>query len=188
MPRRPHSKAGEIPSLITQARAEAAQVMAECPRARARITRLIQFLGEIEDAWHDAGPSPKRAARSSRGATISGYAVEEWQGEEHLVEERDSGAQPFRTPRSHFDAVVEILAAAGEAMRFEEIRKLAVEQLGLSSEDELPIYRLRIVMRFLNTHGLLVHEARRYRRVGSASSFLKAAAKAWNACHAEPRP
>ncbi|GAB5496037.1 MAG: hypothetical protein Phyf2KO_11170 [Phycisphaerales bacterium] len=49
------------------------------------------------------------------------------QDELHLVEKWDSGAQPFRTPKSHFDAVVDILATANEPMRFEEIRTFAAK-------------------------------------------------------------
>lgn len=170
-----------MPSLLTKARAEAAQMLTDCPKARARVTRLIQLLGDIEDAWHDGRATPKPKRKSSRGATISGYSVENWQGEPHLVEERDSGAQPFRTPKSHFDTVVEILAASNEPMAFEEIRALTSKQLGMSSKDDLPIYKLRIVTRFLDKEGLLTHESRRYRRVGSASSFGSAATKAWKA-------
>lgn len=181
MARRPRSPSTEIPSLLTKARAEAAQMLTDCPKAQARVTRLIQLLGQIEDAWHDGGATPKPKRKSSRGATISGYAVENWQGEPHLVEKRDSGAQPFRTPKSHFDTVVEILAASNEPMAFEEIRALTSKQLGMSSRDDLPIYKLRIVTRFLDKEGLLTHESRRYRRVGSASSFGSAATKAWKA-------
>lgn len=156
-------------------------MLADCPKAQARVTRLIQLLGQIEDAWHEGGPATKPRRKSSRGATISGYSVEDWQGEPHLVEKRDSGAQPFRTPKSHFDAVVDILATASEPMRFEEIRTLTAKQLGLSSEDELPIYRLRIVMRFLDREGLLKHESRLYQRAAAVSGFRQGVAKAWRA-------
>lgn len=155
-------------------------MLTDCPKARARVTRLIQLLGDIEDAWHDGGATPKPKRKSSRGATISGYSVEDWQGEPHLVEKRDSGAQPFRTPKSHFDAVVDILATASEPMRFEEIRTLAAKQLGLESESELPIYRLRIVMRFLDRLGLLKHESRRYRRTRPASTFRADSKREWS--------
>jgi len=178
---RTRSKTPEVHDLITKVRAEAAQIMVDCPKTRARVTRVIRLLGGIEDAWHDArvGSKPKR--NSSRGATITGYAIENWQGKPHLVEMRDSGAQPFRTPRSHYKAVVDILATASEPMRFEEIRTLTAGQLGLGSEDELPIYRLRIVMRFLDKSRLLIHESRQYQRAGAASGFRQGAARAWKA-------
>ena len=169
----------EVPGLPTKARAEAAQVLADCPKSRARVTRLIQVLGEIEDAWHAGGQTPKSKKKSSRGATITGYTVEDWHGEPHLVETRDSGAQPFRTPKSHYDAVVDILATANEPIRFEEIRSLAARQLGFETEDDLPIYRLRIVMRFLQQAGMLKHESRRYRRTGTATGFRKDSSSAW---------
>lgn len=179
MTRRPRRSSQEVHSLLTKARAEAAQMLADCPRAQARVTRLIQLLGQIEDTWHEGGVAPKPKRTSSRGATITGYSVEDWQAEPHLVEKRDSGAQPFRTPKDHYDAVVDILATANEPMRFEEIRVLAAKQLGFESDDELPIYRLRIVMRFLDRLGLLKHESRQYRRSSSARSFTSAASKEW---------
>jgi len=86
---------------------------------------------------------------------------------------------PFDANMSHYDAVVDILAATGSPMRFEEIRTLAAKQLGFLSEDELPIYRLRIITRLLDSKGLLTHEARRYRRAKAASKFKSEAKQAW---------
>jgi len=157
-------------------------MLVDCPKASARVTRVLQLLDGIEDAWHDAGVGPKPKRKSSRGATITGYSIEGWHGEPHLVETRDSNAQPFRTPRSYYKAVVDTLAAASEPMRFEEIRLLVAKQLELSSVDKVPIYRLRIVMRFLDHNSLLSHEARKYHRRESAKTFRSSAMKAWRSC------
>jgi hypothetical protein len=133
--------------------------------------RLLELLPQI------AGHGSTVTRPSKRGTAALQYLVEKTAAGETLAERRVSGkSQPFRCPKHLYDAVVEVIADAEEALAVDEIAAAAESRARSRPAD----FQLRVPLRlWMSTDPpMLIRDRARY-RARNQPSFAKEAAAIW---------
>lgn len=158
--------AGSSPQRFSQVRTALIRALRSSPEAREPLCDALEQLEAIQqelEAYRHALPAapesrgPARAGRRRTGSQA--YEVQVTGEGSFLIERRPGHSQPFRCPRSTYDAAAEVLAAVGDAVPFEEL----VERLTARVGRREPDYRLRVALRFWMTHGAVVRSRTKYR-------------------------
>jgi hypothetical protein len=170
-----------LPRLVQQeirtARAAITDVLKAAPSGAGKIAEALQALDRLERLLEGIAPSlPVRPRRWQRNQPKT-YRVEGPPGHEVLAEYRaDDPGQPFRCPRTTYDALARVLAATTKLTKFYDIQKLLKKELG-----ELPaVYQSRVALRFWVSDGVeLVAKIRARYKTTDGANFLRAASAAW---------
>lgn len=153
--------------------------------------QLLQLLGRLDKdiaALRESARSGSRTPGPRKPEAVEGYTVEPGQRgnrEVTLCEHRSSGAQPFRCPRSVYDAVAQQLASAGAPTAFADLHRRLKKSLG----SEAVNYRVRMCLRCWIREGLVSHAATRFSPTeprsfqAKARALWEAMAKAGKARH-----
>jgi hypothetical protein len=170
-----------LPRLVQQeirtARAAITDVLKAAPSGAGKIAEALQALDRLERLLEGIAPSlPVRTRRWQRNQPKT-YRVEGPPGHEVLAEYRaDDPGQPFRCPRTTYDALARVLAATTKLTKFYDIQKLLKKELG-----ELPaVYQIRVALRFWVSDGVeLVEKIRARYRASEPACFVQSAGAAW---------
>lgn len=144
---------------IRQALADLLERHEDCGLLAARILRA---LGNLEGVLRQAGQSAPGAITEitheirRRRNKPKRYGVQVVNGQEMLCEYRAGGAYPFRASKAILDAVVAVLNAPEHPLTFEQVRDGA----GKVARELLPIYEVRVCLRFLMSEPPLVKRHR----------------------------
>ncbi len=177
--------AGSSPHRFSQVRTALIRALRSSPEAREPLCDALEQLEAIQlelEAYQRAmPPAPARPAPAGRRrARSQAYEVQASAEGAFLIERRPGRSQPFRCPRSTYDAAAEVLAAAGEALPFEEL----MDRLNARSGHRQPDYRLRVALRFWMTHDAVVRSRTKYRAADRAT-FVATSRALWAEVEAE---
>lgn len=164
---------------IRAVRAAVTDVLKTAPSAAGKIAEALQALDRLERLFEGIAPSVPSPPRRWQRNQPKTYRVEGPRSHEALAEYRaDDPGQPFRCPRTTYDALARVLAATTKLTKFYDIQKLLKKELG-----ELPaVYQIRVALRFWVSDGVeLVEKIRARYRVKNGTGFLRATAAAWTA-------
>lgn len=152
-------------------------------RPRGALSKLKQLeasiqaeIETIEDARRRRIVGPRARVRAAI------YTIEDSPRGPALTERRDSGARPFKCPKSVYEAVAAVLAESKVPVGFKDIKAMASKRL----RQELPDYAIRTPLRFWSTIGLLEHQQARFLRVGTKAEFMRSVKASWKQASLEP--
>jgi hypothetical protein len=153
-------------------------------KVRQTLVKLRQLLSESSDETRaerrrssSRSTGKKEMTGEMTGSTVSGYERSSEGSEEYLDETRP-GHPPFRVAKRLFSVAVRVMKDARQAITFEEWRAAMLKVL---DEKALPEYRLRVIVRFLRSRGLLVKSGVRYSPPREhATDFVSAAESVWS--------
>lgn len=180
-------RASDWSDAVSRLRDVLARLALRCRESGDLVEQALQIVDDSERAWKRMGYRgvEGKARGRSRGDAVTEYRVEPGAEGDVLVELRSTGAQPFRCPETIYSATIEVLAQAGGALSFEEIRKRAARELKRSGEKP-PIYLFRIVLRFWKIKGVVRHAGRKFVPPGAGDALRDAATRAWKETKREP--
>jgi hypothetical protein len=145
-------------------RRSAAEILDACPQSARAVAAILRDIDRIETAAdnledHLIANNP-RAGKPRKAEVVSHYSVEAMpsSGEPALTEHRTSGAQPFRCPKYVYDATASVLQGRMDPLKFDDIQR----GVGSSIKGEVPIYQIRLALRFLSLVGLVNHRRARF--------------------------
>jgi hypothetical protein len=174
--------AGGTPQRFSQVRTALIRALRSAPEAREplcdaleRLEAIQQELEEYQRALPPA-PAPARSKASShrpRGK-VQEYEIQNTPEGAFLTERRPGESQPFRCPRATYDAAAQVLAAATDALPFEEL----TARLNAHAGHRQPDYRLRVALRFWMTHNAVLRSRTKYKAADRAA-FLAASRSLW---------
>jgi hypothetical protein len=174
---------GGTPHRFSQVRTALIRALRSSPEAREPLCDALEQLEAIQQELEEfqramppasaGAPSRPAAPRSRRGKSQE-YEIQNTPDGSFLTERRAGHSQPFRCPRSTYDAAAEVLAAAPDALPFEEL----MERLNTRTGHRQPDYRLRVALRFWMTHQAVVRSRTKYRPADRAQ-FLPLSQSLW---------
>jgi hypothetical protein len=173
---------GGAPHRFSQVRTALIRALRSSPEAREplcdaleQLEAIQQELEEYQRALPPASPGagPKPAPVSRRGRSQE-YEIQNTPDGAFLTERRPGHSQPFRCPRAAYDAAAEVLAAAPDALPFEEL----MERLNARAGHRQPDYRLRVALRFWMTHQAVLRSRTKYKAADRAG-FLSLSGSLW---------
>lgn len=149
------------------------------PQSASSVAKVMRMLGDLEKELEALRPreAPARSHGPRKAEVVSHYRVENGvRGDrsEALAEHRSSGAQPFRCPWRIYEATARELADATDGIGFDDLHKRVGK--------EIPIYRIRMCLRFWEAAGIVQHWLKVFRpihRAGARGGFMAEAKKAW---------
>jgi hypothetical protein len=153
-----------------------ADLLTDTPNVGPRIAELLHAVDELERAVETVGPpAPTETRRATRGKAKN-YTVERSGDDEVLTEQRPDDPNPFRCPRSTYDAVARVLARLDRPAKYAEIAKAVAKELRPAPAD----YQIRVVLRFWadRSVGLIERARARYRPLDS-TRLMRLATEAW---------
>jgi len=170
------------PERFSQVRTALIRALRSSPEAREPLCDALEQLEAIQQELEDykrALPQPAQAGANTNGghrrAKTQEYEVQVTPDGSFLTERRSGDSQPFRCPRSTYDAAAEVLAGVGaEALPFEDL----MDRLNRQTGQRQPDYRLRVVLRFWMRHGVVLRTRTKY-RPGEPSAFLNVSRSLW---------
>lgn len=165
----------------SEALAKARELVSALARRRGEVGRaaakVLALLDHVEAGLRDRTGSEPVVRQGRKGLGPVEYRVEMTPTGGTLAEHRTSGAsQPFRCPKTLYDAVIEVLAKTDRAMSVDEVASAVEVRLGERPAD----FQLRVPLR-LWMHvqpPLLTRSRARYR--AATPEFGTAAVKLWN--------
>ena len=174
--------AGGTPHRFSQVRTALIRALRSSPEAREPLCDALEQLEAIQqelEEYQRALPPPSAAGRSKtstnrpRGKTQE-YEIQNTPEGAFLTERRPGESQPFRCPRATYDAVAQVLAAAADALPFEEL----TARLNAHTGHRQPDYRLRVALRFWMTHNAVLRSRTKYKAADRAN-FLSLSRSLW---------
>jgi len=189
----PHASPPPPTRATAAIRDELASLLQRQPKTAVPVGRILGFLGEVERELASANArasTPGRARGPRRAEVVSHYRVEgglRSSRDAALAEHRTSGAQPFRCPWEVYQAAArELGAAGGDGMSFNELYRRVNKRLGV----RIPIYRIRMCLRFWDTANITQHWLKRFGPTDSAArapgGFAAEARRAWERALTQP--
>lgn len=179
------------PRTIAAIRDELTGLLERQPNSSATVAKVLRLLAELErelDAAHARAAAPPRSRGPRQTEVVSHYRVEggvRGDRTEALAEHRSSGAQPFRCPWRIYQVVAGELATSGEGVGFVELHGRVKKRL----RGEVPIYRIRMCLRFWEAAGIAKHWLKAFKpvqRAGARGGFVADAKHAWERARKEP--
>ena len=172
------------PQRFSQVRTALIRALRTSPEAREPLCDALEQLEaiqqELEEYRRDLPPPasdvPVIPARPRRNTKSQEYEIQNTADGGFLTERRAGHSQPFRCPRGTYDAAARVLAAAPEALPFEDL----MERLNAQVGQRQPDYRLRVALRFWMTHEAVLRSRTKY-RAAERSGFEARAAELWSA-------
>jgi hypothetical protein len=147
----------------------------------------LEAIQQELETYQRAMPPPapgKGDAPSRRRSRSQAYEIQASPEGSFLIERRPGHSQPFRCPRTTYDAAAEVLAAATEALPFEEL----VDRLHTHTGHRQPDYRLRVALRFWMARQAVSRSRTKYRAT-DRSTFPSIVRGLWTELetHAHPQ-
>ena len=174
------ASASEVsPLTFSQVRSALIRALRTSPDAREPLCDALELLEGMQrklEEYRQALPPPATngAAKSRKRAKLQEYQIQGAGDGQSLTERRPGHSQPFRCPRATYDAAAEVMAAATEALHFDEL----MERLGARMKDRQPDYRLRVALRFWMTHKAVARSRTKYEATDRAT-FVETARRLW---------
>lgn len=179
------------PRAIAAVRDELVGLLERVPGSAQAVAKVLRLVGDLErelEAAHAQAAMPIRSRGPRRSEVVSHYRVEggvRGDRSEALAEHRSSGAQPFRCPWRIYEAAARELSSAADGIGFEDLHARVNKRLG----KEIPIYRIRMCLRFWAAAQVVEHWLKVFKpvhRAGARGGFAAEAKKAWDRARAEP--
>ena len=174
------STASEVsPLTFSQMRSALIRALRTSPEAREPLCDALELLEGMQrklEEYRQALPpiTDNGRAPSRKRAKLQEYQIQGAGDGQSLTERRPGHSQPFRCPRATYDAAAEVMAAATEALQFDEL----MERLDARTKDRQPDYRLRVALRFWMTHKIVARSRTKYEAVDRAT-FVETARRLW---------
>jgi hypothetical protein len=155
------------------------RVEACCPSAGRQVIKLRRLLNHLSDQIDAELRLAERRGFAPRGKpklakTVTGYSIEQSRQGLALSEHRSTGAAAFHCPRYAYDTVAMAIEQGPVIQKFESIRDSTAELLG----DDIPIYWVRVAVRFFVSRGMLKHARARFEPV-PCRGFMESANAVW---------
>lgn len=154
----------QLRDALARVRRTTVDVLSSQPRTAKAAASILRDLDTIERSVRAVTENltieNPRVGKPRKAEVVSHYTIEEMpsHGGDALTEHRTSGAQPFRCPKDVYDAVAKVLASAIAPVKFAEVQKGVETRL----KRVVPIYQIRLVLRFWSTVGLVQHRRARF--------------------------
>jgi hypothetical protein len=167
------------PQTFSQVRTALIKALRTSPDAREPLSDALELLDTIQqqlEHYRQAMP-PQPAARAAHKPRVrlQEYQVQTSADGQFLTERRPGHSQPFRCPRATYDAAAEVVAAAEQALHFDEL----VERLNAKVGERQPDYRLRVALRFWLAGNAILRSRTKYKPVDRAA-FRETARRLWD--------
>ena len=172
-------------------RDELVAMLERVPGSAPSVAKVMRLLADLEkelEAAHARAEVPPRSGGPRKTEVVSHYRVENGvRGDrsEALAEHRSSGAQPFRCPRRIYEAAARELAGPSEGIDFDDLHERVNKRLG----EAIPIYRIRMCLRFWEVAGIIGHWSKVFKPIhhaGTRGGFTAEAKRAWDRARSEP--
>ena len=165
------------PQTFSQVRSALIKALRTSPDAREPLCDALELLEAIQqqlEHYRRAMP-PAAAARAPRArGKLQEYRIQTSDDGSFLTERRPGHSQPFRCPRATYDAAAEVVAAAEQALHFDEL----VERLNARVGERQPDYRLRVALRFWLAGNVILRSRTKYKPV-DRGTFRETARRMW---------
>jgi hypothetical protein len=154
----------QLRDALARVRRTTVDVLSSQPKTAKAAASILRDLDTIERSvravTEDLTIENPRVGKPRKAEVVSHYTIEEMpsHGGNALTEHRTSGAQPFRCPKDVYDAATKVLATAIAPVKFAEVQKGVETRL----KRVVPIYQIRLVLRFWSTAGLVHHRRARF--------------------------
>jgi hypothetical protein len=158
---------------FSQLRSSLIKVLRNSPESREPICDALELIETLQQQI-EAKRNPDTPARPRSNPAAQEYVVQETAEGPFLTERRPSGSQPFRCPKTAYDAAATIIAQATQPLHFEEIH----ERLNAATRERHADYRLRVCLRFWTGQKVVERFRTRYRAV-NPQTFAQDAERLW---------
>lgn len=167
------------PQTFSQVRTALIKALRTSPDAREPLCDALELLETIQqqlEHYRQAMP-PEPATRSSPKprARMQEYQIQTSADGQFLTERRPGHSQPFRCPRATYEAAADVVAAAEQALHFDEL----VERLNAKTGERQPDYRLRVALRFWLAGNVLLRSRTKYKPI-DRPAFRDTARRLWD--------
>ena len=174
------------PQAFSQVRTALIKALRSSPEAREPLCDALEMLETIQQQLEQhrralPPPAPPRPAGRTKPRSQE-YQIQTSGDGQFLIERRPGHSQPFRCPRATYDAAADVLAAADEALHFDEL----MERLNARTGDRQPDYRLRVALRFWLSANAVVRSRTQY-KAAERRTFPNTARRLWTDLASKPR-
>ena len=166
------------PQTFSQVRTALIKALRTSPDAREPLCDALDLLETIQqqlEQYRAAMPPPPAPRLASKPRVrMQEYRIQTSADGQFLTERRPGHSQPFRCPRTTYDAAAEVVAAAEQALHFDEL----VERLNARLGERQPDYRLRVALRFWLAGNAILRSRTKYKAADRAT-FRDTARRLW---------
>jgi hypothetical protein len=167
------------PQTFSQVRTALIKALRTSPDAREPLCDALELLETIQQQLEHyrraMPPAPVARSAARPKVRLQEYQIQTSADGQFLTERRPGHSQPFRCPRATYDAAAEVVAAAEQALHFDEL----VERLNAKVGERQPDYRLRVALRFWLAGNAILRSRTKYKPI-DRPAFRDTARRLWD--------